>query len=323
MKKSRPTFLFALAAIAFSLVVFFTFKNVDPQSFLNNLTIQNVLLNLVIGVVYFSSFGLVMTVVFKRHYNVDFVKEDTFLLPFMMHIFSYIMPVQGGMLFQTFFMKMKYKMALTKGFSTGVYLFMASLILTCVGGLILSYFIDGVSEIRMVLYLMLIGLMGIMGTAVVTSGITIKGDTFFYKIIGFLHDIIAQVGELSKQPILFLKVMLIIGFSALIHAGWFYQTAIILGIEVSFSGMLLATLVFRIVMLIRILPGNLGIQELITSIVFLGAGLAIEEGLLIAVFNRAASVMLAAIIGLGGLYHNFRYFGTDGIQQLLNKMKGK
>lgn len=264
-----------------------------------------------------------MAVVFKRHYDINFEKKDTVLLPFMMHVFSYIMPVQGGMLFQTFFMKMKYKMALTKGFSTGVYLFIASLILTCVGGLILSFFVEGVTEIRMVLYLMLIGLIGMLGTAVITRRITIKGDRFIYKIIGFLHAIITQLGELTKQPLLFIKVMLIIGFSALLHAGWFYQTALILGIEVSFMGMVLATLVFRIVMLVRLLPGNLGIQELVTSIVFLGAGLTIEEGLIVAVFNRAACVILAAIIGLGGLYHNFRYFGTDGIQQLLKEMKGK
>jgi hypothetical protein len=323
VKRGRSILLFALAAIVFSVVVYFTFKDVDLQSFLQHLTIQNVGLNLLIGIVYFWSFGWVMAVVFKKHYNIEFEKEDTVLLPFMMHIFSYIMPVQGGMLFQTFFMKMKYKMALTKGLSTGVYLFMASLILTCVGGLILSYFVDGVTEIRMILFLMLVGLIGMFIGAVITRGIAVKGTGIFNKIIGFLHSIISQVGELSKQPILFLKVMLIIGLSATTHAVWFYQTAVILGIEVSFAGMVLATLVFRILMLIRLLPGNLGIQELMTSIVFLGAGLTLEEGLLIAVFNRGASVVLASVIGLAGLYHNFRYFGTDGIQQLLKEMKRK
>lgn len=323
MKRGRSILLFALAAIVFSVVVFYTFKDVDLQSFVQHLTLQNVGLNLLIGIIYFWSFGWVMAVVFKRHYDIEFAKEDTVLLPFMMHIFSYIMPVQGGMLFQTFFMKMKYKMALTKGFSTGVYLFITSLILTCVGGLTLSFFVDGVSEIRLVLCFMLVGLIGMIGTAVITRKISIKGESFFYKIIGFLHSIISQLGELTKQPGLFFKVMLILGLSALVHAGWFYQTAIILGIEASFLGMVLATLVFRIVMLMRLLPGNLGVQELVTSVVFLGAGLTIEEGLIVAVFNRAACVILAAIIGLGGLYHNFRYFGSDGIQQLLKEMKGK
>ena len=323
MKRGQSILLFALAAFVFSVVVYFTFKDVDLHSFVKHLTLQNVGLNLFIGVIYFWSFGWVMAVVFKRHYDIEFAKEDTVLLPFMMHTFSYIMPVQGGMLFQTFFMKMKYKMALSKGFSTGVYLFVASMILTCVGGLILSFFVEGVSEIRMVLYLMLVGLIGMLGTAVITRRITIKGDTFLFKIIGFLHAIITQLSEFTKHPVLFIKVMVIIGFSALLHASWFYQTALILGIEVSFFGIVLATLVFRILMLMRLLPGNLGIQEVVTSVVFLGAGLTIDEGLMVAVFNRAACVGLAAIIGLGGLYHNFRYFGSDGIQQLLKEMKGK
>lgn len=321
MKKVKHLVLFVAAIAVFVAVVLFTFKDTDLNSLLAPISGSDIAVNLLIGVIYSWSFGWLMALVFKRHYSIDFKSMDGFLLPFMMHIFSYVMPMQGGMLFQTFFMRMKYKMALTKGLSTGVYLFLASLFLTCVGGLGLSVFAEGFSEIRLTLLVMLLGLIGMLASAVITRGIKIKGDNLIYRIIGFLHSIIAQVGELIKQPVMFIWVMVIIGISAVLHAIWFYHTALILEYEVSFMGMMLATLVFRILMLVRLLPGNLGIQEVMTSLVFLGAGLTVEQGLIIAVFNRLAAVALAGTIGVAGLYHNFRYFGSDGIQELIKGLK--
>ena len=92
--------------------------------------------------------------------------------------------------------------------------------------------------------------------------------------------------------------------SAGFQSWWFYQTAIVLGYDVSWMGMTLATLIIRILMLVRFVPGNLGFQEILSGAMFAAAGLTVEDGLLVAMINRLASMTLAGILGTGAVYYH-------------------
>ena len=55
--------------------------------------------------------------------------------------FLYLLPIKGGMVFQIYFVKCKYNLDVSNGFSLGMMIFSISLILTTVLGLLLIYLI--------------------------------------------------------------------------------------------------------------------------------------------------------------------------------------
>lgn len=311
-----------VAIVLFGTVAFFTFKDADLGGLFAAVTAVDVLINVLLGVAYFMTFGWVMAIVFKDHYKIDYPVFDLAFLPFQMHLFTYIMPVKGGMLYQTFFMKMKHGMALSKGFSSGIYVFIASLLLTCIAGLALSFQLEDVAELQILLILMTVGLIVLTFGARFIPNRDDDSGGLLTRLLGFIQRIGAGIGELFGDPMMFGKVFLMTAISAGLQSWWFYQTAIVLGYDVSWMGMTLATLVIRILMLIRFVPGNLGFQEIMSGAVFVAAGLTVEDGLLVAMINRLASMALAAILGSGALYYNFRYFGTQNLKQLFAEIKG-
>lgn len=321
LSKTKAVILFLLAIILFGTVAFFTFRNVDLVELFSSVTASDALINLLLGTAYFITFGWVMAIVFRAHYKIDYPTFDLAFLPFQMHLFTYLMPVKGGMLYQTFFMKMKHKMDLSKGFSSGIFVFIASLLLTCMAGLALSFQLEGVQELRLLLGLMSVGLLVLtFGSRFIPERKDLTGS-WVSRLLGFVQRIGAGIGDLFSDPLLFVKVFLMTAISAGLQSWWFYHTAIVLGYDVSWMGMTFATLIIRILMLVRFVPGNLGFQEIMSGAVFVAAGLTIEDGLLVAMINRLASVALAGTLGFGALYYNFRYFGTQNLKQLFAEMK--
>ena len=102
------------------------FQDVNPLQLISDVGIANLATNLLIGIVYFFSFGYLMRVVYSHHYKQSITWTDTFLLPFMMHLWTYILPAKGGLIYQTFFVKAKYQIDMSKGFSVGVLVFAAA-----------------------------------------------------------------------------------------------------------------------------------------------------------------------------------------------------
>lgn len=303
------------------MVVRSVFKEVDLLELASGIGIENLALNILIGIVYFFSFGWLMKVVYQHHYNEHLKWPDTFLLPFMMHLWTYILPVKGGLIYQTFFMKAKYNIDMSKGFSVGVLVFAASLLITCFLGGALSFLIKDPMAIQLVLLFMFFTLIiFLLGGRFVKKPDPTKTG-IIQSFVGFFQNVLIQFHEQTKNKSLLFKLILVTLFSTLAHATWFYHCAFILGFNPEPAGILLATLVLRIVTLVRILPGNLGIQELMIGSVFMAAGLGLQEGLTTSLLVRLISVALAGTLGVGGLYLNFRYFGTDSFTSLIQKLK--
>ena len=320
MKRIYSILGFLLAILIFGWVVHFTFRDVNAFELLGEIDAMQLVLNLALGSLYFFSFGYLMKMVYQHQYAIDVSWKDTFLLPFMMHLWTYILPAKGGLIFQTVFIKVKYRIGMSKGFSVGVLVFVASLLITCVLGGLLSLQLDNAGPLQLVL-------LGMFGTLLffLFAGTLMKQPAqeksgFLNTLKGFIQNVLVQFRDQTKDQWLLTKVLAVTLLSTLIHAGWFFHSAYILHFDPNVTGIVLATLILRIVTLIRILPGNLGIQEVMIGTVFMAAGLGLEEGLMTALLVRMVSVSLAATLGVGGLYINFRYFGTDSIHGLFSKL---
>lgn len=318
MKPIRTILLFTAAAMLFLSVVWFTFKDANVAEFIQHISWQETVLNLVLCLSFFTSTGSVMQVGFRRHYNLKIQHKDVVLLPLMMHVFTYVMPIKGGMLFQTFFSRYKYKLDLSKGFSLGISVFLISLLITVVVGPALAFYL-GLRSI------ILLSVLAIMGFGLLALPIMLRffserkerANGTVNRLIGFLMNVRTQILDyLRNLPLLFGLIGTTL-VSVLIHTIWFWQTADMLNISTDFAPVLLIVLILRIILLVRFLPGNLGVQEIMIGVVFAAAGFSMEQGLLIALVTRLASVLLAATIGLSGLYINLHHFRSASFLDLI------
>ena len=321
MKRIYSILGFLIAILIFGWVVSVAFKDVNPAELLREIGPIKLIQNVAIGGLYFLSFGYLMRMIYQHHYRKTLTWQDTFLLPFMMHLWTYILPAKGGLIFQTVFTKAKYQIDMSKGFSVGVLVFVASLLITCVIGGILSFQLLNILPLQLLLLAMFGTLLFLLFAGRFVKEPSAEKTGIVSTLIRFIQNVLIQFREQTKDVSLLSKVLVVTLVSTTIHSIWFWHSAVILGYHPNPIGIMLATLVLRIVTLFRVLPGNLGIQEVMIGSVFMAAGLGLEEGLMTALLVRLVSVFLAGTIGVGGLYVNFRYFGTNSITGLFSKLK--
>lgn len=323
LKRIYSTLGSLIAILIFTVVAYSAFKDIDLIVLLNQIGLIGFIGNLLIGIVFYSFLGVLMRIVYKRHYKFSLSGQDTFLLPFMMHLWTYIIPVKGGLIFQTFYVKAKYHLDMSKGFSVGVLIFVASLLVTSIIGGSISLLVYDAP----ILQLLLAAMFGTLIFFVVAGRLASEPNTektgLLNIAIAFVKNVLIQFNRQTKDTGLLFKLIFATFISSMLHTVWFYQTAYILGYNPDPTGILLATLVLRIIVLVRILPGNLGIQEVMTGTVFLGAGLTIQEGLITAILIRFSSLILAATFGGIGTYNNLQLIGMKSFEQLYQKLNQK
>ncbi len=321
MSKLGSIAFFISAALLFFVVVAFTFREVNVTELMNLISATDIFVLVGLGFLFHISFGVIMWVGFALHYKLQLKNIEILTLPLMMHLFLYLMPVKGGMLFQVFYTKHKYKLDISKGFSLGLMVFLNSIVLTVILGLALSYLIPVEStELRITILAMAVGLAGTIATMLVLPSTPKKGEGILNSLFNFLINVRLQLEDQFKNIRLFFGLLTTTFISVTIQAFWFWQTALILDIQCDSAPVYLVVLVLRILLLIRLLPGNLGIQEVVIGVVFSAAGFALEEGLLIGVVTRLISVFWSAAIGLPALYSNLSYFDSLSIKGLIAKV---
>ena len=319
--KTKSIAIFTLAAVLFYAVVRYTYREVDMAHLINQISGNDLIGLLGLGLLFHLSFGLIMWVGFILHYKLRLKTIEILTLPLMMHLFLYLMPIKGGMLFQVFYSKHKYGLDLSKGFSIGLMVFLNSIFLTVILGLGLAYYIPIESpELRLTILAMGIGLVGMMITMNFLPSARRSGNSVIVSLINFLINVRVQLAGQFMNIKLFFGLLITTFISVTIQAILFLKTASILDIQSDFLAVYLVVLILRVLLLIRLLPGNLGIQELIIGVVFAAAGFQLEDGLLIGVVTRLISVFWSAFVGLPALYSNLKYFDSISVSELINKV---
>jgi len=267
------------------------------------MSIAGLLANIGLGLLYFMSFGLLMKVGFQRQFGLTINPSELLTLPLMMNLFTYIIPIKGGLLFQIFYMKRRHHLDISGGFSLGVTLFVTGLLITVVVGLALNgwlglgtgpiFYFLALIGVALVLFAVVLGMLPVTRT---------QNGSISGRLLQFLCEVGVQLRHQLSHPRLLRALFACSLLSLLVQTVWYWQAGVVLGVESHFLSMLLVTLVLRVVLLVRILPGNLGFQELVMGAVFAAAGFSVQDGLLIALLTRFVSVLLTGTIGLAGFY---------------------
>ncbi len=283
------------------------------------LNIQGLLVFLFLNFIscYFS--GIQLNVLFKSQ-NVKLSIVDKMLLPISMALFGYIIPSNGGLLFSLYFFKKKYNVTLVDGLSIGVFIIYISLFLTGIFGLLYCFYFKKQLE-----YIIPFSLLLLFSPFVVklVLFLVIKFNRDRFKFLSktsiFLTKISINISVFFKNKTILLKVLIINLIMIGIQVITIQELLNMFNIFTPIISIILMVMFMRLSSLIRVVPGNFGVEELFTGGIFLFFGLTVQDGILISVYARVISIILFIIpLGLLHIFVNREFLKISEFK-LLNK----
>ena len=106
-----------------------------------------------------------------------------------------------------------------------------------------------------------------------------------------------------------------------LYVFFIFWTTYVLHIETSLDKVVIFALMMRLSVFVRVVPGNIGVQELFSGGTFYMVGGNVTDGLAIALFVRFFSLLLTLPLGVIGIAVNMNYFKMKNIRKLWEDLR--
>lgn len=315
-QKEIASFLIAIC-IFISLFVF-----LDWNSTLLLLDINSIIYSTLLIYLLFLTNGYQLYYSLNKTYNSRLSVSEVLFLPTTMHLFGYLVPFRGSYLFSIFYFKMKYKMSIVKSGAAGLLTLIINLLISGLFLVLLSYYFEGPLFIK-------INLMGfLLLTTFFMPNIYLKlnkNRSFPHKslneITKKLTEISSDLSEMTKDYYQVFTLILITIINIIIQSIWFLSIGNPLSLNLSYENYLMYAILLRLSVFIRILPGNLGIQEIFSGLISELIGIGFDVGITIGLLFRITSLSISILIGIPYLYLNRSHFHGLSFFNLLKKIR--
>lgn len=271
-----------------------------------------------VGLLTMATQGLVLRYVLHKGNGTHISWADTLSLPFAMHLWTFIIPIKGGFMYSSFMVSRKYETPFSNGYSSGLAMFIGSLFVNGLFGLILYNLTPTQSRVFPLFFGLFLSVP--LSVAIVSRMVVDLQYTGSSQVVSFLLRVAADLAALTRAPKALTVVTVLSTFNMLLHCLWFWAGAEALGIEVSAVNIGVVTLVLRVLFLIRLLPGNLGIQEVLTAGAFAAAGVSWADGMAMALLLRMEAVLLTMAIGIPAMMLNAHHLNVSSVRDMYKEM---
>ena len=262
---------------------------------------------LALALISFFISGFQMAFMLKEKEKIRISVLDKLLLPLSMSLFGYIIPTNGSMIYSIYFLKKKYNIDSSKGLSIGLASVYISFIITGVFGVFFFFLIEKnililLSSLFLIFTPKIASLCNKlqMKIALTPGGYLIKVQSFINSSIISTSSLMSDYKILIANYLFTLLYIIItfISFSLLNEA---------LNLRLEASSIFYILIITRISSLIRILPGNLGVEEVYMAGIFKIIGQAMEKGALFSIFSRAIVLIIIIPFGITHFMINWKH----------------
>jgi hypothetical protein len=226
---------------------------------------------------------------------------DMVAFPLSRNLWGYLLPFQGAFIYSLLFCRYKYSVQMSKITSVNIYIVIVNIFFL---GLLLFYIFFSNSDRNYIIGT--IGLLCLLFPVffVIASFYSEKIPQYncmvFVKIRKILISILNDMSALIKNSSFFIKIVIINLSHFLVSFFWFVWVAKTLALELSVISILTLVIVLKILVVVKITPGNLGIEQLVSGGVVSLFSLNSADGIIISAFTKIFSLLLA--FGLGSFF---------------------
>jgi len=272
---------------------------------LKNVSLSDFCLLTMITFIGYLTMGLQTFFMLKEQYGVKISFVDVVFLPIAMTLFGYIIPANGGIIYSTLFLKAKYKVKASTGFALGVVLIYISFILSGVLGVFGYFLMDdlGMEVFYISIPLVLSPLLVRLGNQVFQL-LPFSKEGFLAKVQSFINELVGSSSDMMKHKKIILLNVLLTLIYLLITYVTFMKINEMLDLGLNTFGLFVLLVITRVSSLLRVLPGNIGVQELYMGSVFKLVGLTVSLGAIFSLMWRSSSIVLMIPFGIAHLLLN-------------------
>lgn len=255
-------------------------------------------------VVYLIS-GVELAIIAKKTSSIKLRFKDVLLLPITMNLWSFLIPFQGSVIYLALLFRYKYQSTVSDALSVSIFSYLLSFTLTGICGSIFFSF-GATSSPLLLLFSLLMALTPLMLLTAHYCSTPLKKIKLPFTDFGW------RVLDQLRHLILQYRLVLAILCTNIVHLAASYEmhalAATALGFSISPLELLLFTLVMRLTIVVKITPGNIGVQEILSGGVFSALQLDPAHGVLILMLTRITSLILMGTLGVVDSLMNTKYF---------------
>lgn len=310
-----------LLLIVVSIVLF---SSADGLKSIGSIPVLHAVASIVLAAVIYSLSG-VQTRTLTSSSGIPFSWRDCIFFPITMGFWSFLIPFQGALLFSTIFFKSKYGRPLGTGLSIALFLYVVTVSLTGIAALL---FVQAVGKGSVVTSMVLLSLVLLPVLLPLMHKLLVKlvswkslRSGLLRRVLNALLSVSGAVASMMRSPVLMLKMSALKVVKTLVVGVWYWVIAHGLGLEVGFLPLVLLSLVAELALIVKITPGNLGVNQLLSGATMSFMDFNPEWGVLISLVASGCALLLVFTVGAYGNHVFMRDHGIASIGDMLHSLR--
>ena len=318
MKKSSLKILVSVLLVVILYSILFDKGYFDT---LKEISLEDFFSLVLLTLVGYFTMGFQIGYMLKLQSGVKLELMDKLLLPLSMSLFGYIIPANGGLIYSVYFLKSKYDLDSSKGFSIGIVSIYISLIISGFFGLGMC-FLDSVSGklsiICLSIFLILSPAFVFISNKIIQL-LNFKEGGFLFKAQVYLNEIVKSSNYLMNNKKILIMNFFYTFLYILITFVSFDLLNKLLNLKLDLVSVFLLLVITRVSSLLRVLPGNLGVEELYMAGIFKFVGADSGLGIIFNLILRLTTIVLFIPLGIIHFMLNIKYIK---LKDLFRRNKG-
>lgn len=317
MKKILKSVLSVLIAVILFYLAYQFLLDADLKVILFEISFINLLKSALFLIMSFIISGLELKYIYGKN-GIKLSKYDTFSIPFVINLWGVIIPLQGSFLYLITYLKTKYDTKVKDSFYLYAFIFLVSLSFFGIVGLVIFPFID-LDSIEILVILCFISfspLLLILGLKILK--LIHFNNKLLVRLSVTLEYILSNMTVLIKNIRTLTTIIFFNLLTTLVNTLWTYWITTLYDLDVSFSILLLVSIIMKLSMLFKITPGNLGVNQLANGGIFILFGYDASVGVFISIFQFLTLFLFSYPLGLLFTIINMKYFSFSELKKLFS-----
>ncbi|MBI4931133.1 MAG: flippase-like domain-containing protein [Bacteroidetes bacterium] len=251
--------------------------------------------------------GISSFILYKSVSKTTISLYDVVTLPFVISMWGFLIPFQGSYIYNSIYFKAKYHITIVN--TTSIYLLSVSISLIIAGilGIIYNCFFKQNSIFLILSIASLIHPVFIFLSLYLLKKNKNTNQNFIGKMKNKIEIIFTDyMAALNGKNLSLLSIISLL--DTLFYAAWSLWICKNLGFDLSFFQLLLLASFVKLTLLVKLTPGNMGINQFASSGIILLAGGTIAEGFTLSLYQTAIFIITSFLLGSVFSVMNMKYF---------------
>ena len=247
--------------------------------------------------------------------------KEIITYPLLQSLWGYLIPFQGSVIFSLFFFKKVHNLSVVKSLSVNLFFLFISFILTGIFGLF-YLMTNNVENIYLLFIFILFLLIGFFPYFYKVIRPRFKNVEFriFKKLFINFDGIFLGIQESFKLTIENKKILSTYVLRLFLLIGWYYLIVRFLNFEIYLSEVIILYLFLELSIILKITPGNWGIQQIIVGFVFTAINKPPEFAIIVTTTALISIFFLTFTIGLVANFFFLKSIKINSLKSIFSKI---